>query len=557
MDNKNKKREFTVTSVILGILMSIIFGGANAYLGLRVGMTVSASIPAAVISMGVLRLILRRDSILENNMVQTIASAGESVAAGSIFTLPALFLWAAEGKSDNPSLIEIMIIALIGGILGVLFMVPLRKLLIVKEKDTLPYPEGSACAEVLEAGESGGKKAGIVFGGVFVAGLYKYITEGLKWFGSEIHFEIKRLGGAFGVDVLPALIGVGYICGTNIASFMFAGGIFGWLILMPLIKMFGGAEVAALDSFGVWSSYIKYIGAGCVAAGGIISLIKSVPMMYRSFFGLTKGSEVEDEPGKKDLPKKFIIVGIVILALAIWLLPFIPVTLLGTVLIIIFGFIFATVSSKLVGMVGSSNNPVSGMTIATLIIVSIIIKWSGSSDIQAMISVVAIGSIICMVAAVAGDTSQDLKTGYLVGATPRKQQIGEIIGVIASSLTIGAVLYILNQAWGFGSESLPAPQATLMKIIVEGVMQESMPWVLIFVGVFIAVALELMRVPILPFAVGLYLPIHLSAGIMLGGVARFITDKLKYKETNGVLLSSGLIAGEGLMGIILAIVAIF
>ena len=573
--------EFTATSVILGILLAVLFGGANAYLGLRVGMTVSASIPAAVISMGVIRVILKKDSVLENNMVQTIGSAGESVAAGAIFTMPALFLWASEWGTSAPSLPEIAIIAAIGGCLGVLFMVPLRKALIVQEHGVLPYPEGQACAEVLLAGEEGGDKAGIVFKGLGLAALYKFVTDGLKLFPSEVHYEIPAYkGSGFGIDVLPALLGVGYICGTKISSYLFAGGVLGWFVLMPLIVLFGQnvtlfpAEVsvaelyAAGGSFAIWSNYIKYIGAGAVAAGGVISLIKSLPLIISTFRdaikGYGKGSTGSDLRTDKDLSMKFIVIGIVALALIIWLVPIVPVNLFSAFLIVIFGFFFATVSSRMVGLIGSSNNPVSGMTIATLLITAMILKATGQVGQAGMTAAIAIGSVICITAAIAGDTSQDLKTGYIVGATPWRQQIGELIGVIASAIAIGGILYLLNAAWGYGSTELPAPQATLMKMIVEGVMGGNLPWNLVFAGAFIGIVVEVLGIPVLPFAVGLYLPIHLSTPMMIGGLVRLFLEKRKNMDEkakkdmidNGVLYCSGLIAGEGLIGILLAVFAI-
>ena len=573
--------EFTATSVILGILLAVLFGGANAYLGLRVGMTVSASIPAAVISMGVIRVILKKDSVLENNMVQTIGSAGESVAAGAIFTMPALFLWASEWGTSAPSLPEIAIIAAIGGCLGVLFMVPLRKALIVQEHGVLPYPEGQACAEVLLAGEEGGDKAGIVFKGLGLAALYKFVTDGLKLFPSEVHYEIPAYkGSGFGIDVLPALLGVGYICGTKISSYLFAGGVLGWFVLMPLIVLFGQnvtlfpAEVsvaelyAAGGSFAIWSNYIKYIGAGTVAAGGVISLIKSLPLIISTFRdaikGYGKGSTGSDLRTDKDLSMKFIVIGIVALALIIWLVPIVPVNLFSAFLIVIFGFFFATVSSRMVGLIGSSNNPVSGMTIATLLITAMILKATGQVGQVGMTAAIAIGSVICITAAIAGDTSQDLKTGYIVGATPWRQQIGELIGVIASAIAIGGILYLLNAAWGYGSTELPAPQATLMKMIVEGVMGGNLPWNLVFAGAFIGIVVEVLGIPVLPFAVGLYLPIHLSTPMMIGGLVRLFLEKRKNMDEkakkdmidNGVLYCSGLIAGEGLIGILLAVFAI-
>ena len=573
--------EFTATSIILGILLAVLFGGANAYQGLRVGMTVSASIPAAVISMGVIRVILRRDSVLENNMVQTIGSAGESVAAGAIFTMPALFLWASEWGTESPSLVEIALIAGIGGALGVLFMVPLRKALIVQEHGVLPYPEGQACAEVLLAGEEGGAKAGIVFKGLGIAALYKFVADGLKMFPSEVHYEIPAYpGSGVGMDVLPALLGVGYICGTKISSYLFAGGITGWFVLMPLIVLFGGssvlfpAEVTVAElyaeggSFAIWTNYLKYIGAGAVAAGGVISLIKSLPLILRTFReamkGYGKGGAGTGERTDRDLSMKVILISVAVLAVLLWLIPVVPVNLFCAVLIVIFGFFFATVSSRMVGLIGSSNNPVSGMAIATLLVTTMILKATGQVGQAGMTAAIAIGSVICIVAAIAGDTSQDLKTGYIVGATPYKQQIGELIGVVASSIAIGAILYLLSAAWGYGSQELPAPQATLMKMIVEGVMGGNLPWNLVFAGAFIGIVVEVLGIPVLPFAVGLYLPIHLSTPMMLGGVVRWIFEKKKNMSEkakkdmieNGVLYCSGLIAGEGLVGILLAVFAI-
>lgn len=569
--------EITVASVIIGVLLAVLFGGANAYLGLRVGMTVSASIPAAVISMGIIRVIMRRDSILENNMVQTIGSAGESVAAGAIFTLPALFMWAAEEGSAMPSLVEIALIALVGGILGVLFMIPLRSALIVQEHGKLPYPEGQACAEVLVAGEEGGAKAGTVFAGLGIAAVYKFIADGLKVFPSEVDFSIKGYkGSGIGGDVLPALLGVGYICGPKVSSYLLAGGTVAWFLIMPLIAMFGGDAVIApatvpvseLGTWGMWSNYVRYIGAGAVAAGGIMSLIKSLPLIVKTFTQAMKGygkkADGTESRLTKDLPMMAVVLGVGILAIAMWLIPAIPVSLLGAIIIIVFGFFFATVSSRMVGLVGSSNNPVSGMAIATLLIASAILKATGVVGMTGMIAAISIGSVICIIAAIAGDTSQDLKTGYLVGATPYKQQIGELIGVVASALAVGGVLYLLNAAWGYGSAELPAPQATLMKMVVEGVMGGNLPWALVFAGVAIAIVVEILGIPVLPFAVGLYLPIHLSTPMMVGGLIRLYFEKKKGlseeerkdKTDKGILYSSGLIAGEGLVGILLAVFAI-
>lgn len=578
--------EFTVTSILMGIILAVVFGAANAYLGLKVGMTVSASIPAAVISLGVIRVIMKKNSILESNMVQTIGSAGESLAAGAIFTMPALFLWAEEGKIAMPGYLEITLIALFGGILGVLFMIPLRKALIVEEHGTLPYPEGMACAEVLLAGEEGGSNASTVFAGMGLGAAFKFIVDGLKIVPSDITTpNIKGYAGQIGVEIYPALIGVGYICGPSISSYMFAGGIIAWLVLIPAVVFFGGSvDFATLGNTGlagqtiaevyeangasaIWSNVIKYVGAGAIATGGVISLLKSLPLIIKTFAGAMKslkntsgGTNVRTD---RDLKMPVVLGIILIVIILIWLVPSVPVSLLGAFLIAIFGFFFATVSSRMVGLIGSSNNPVSGMAIATLLISTFVLKATGNTGMAGMTGAIAIGSIICVIAAIAGDTSQDLKTGFIVGATPAKQQVGELIGVVASGFAIAGVMSLLNKAWGFGSAEIPAPQATLMKMIVEGIMDAKLPWVLVFMGVFLALALEVLRVPVMPFAIGLYLPIYLSCGIMVGGVVRLFLDKKKQAEakkkemiSNGTLYCAGMIAGEGLVGILMAVLAI-
>ena len=575
--------EMTVTSVLMGVILAIVFGAANAYLGLRVGMTVSASIPAAVISMGVIRVIMKKNSILESNLVQTIGSAGESLAAGAIFTMPALFLWAEEGLCDKPSLVEITLIALCGGILGVLFMVPLRNALIVKEHATLLYPEGTACADVLLAGEEGGANASTVFSGMGLAAIFKFVVDGLKLLPADVAAAFKSFKGEIGMEVYPALLGVGYIVGPKIASYMFVGSLMGWMVIIPMICLFGpdtwmypaaeGTTIAQLYANGgaaaIWSTYVKYIGAGAIATGGIISLIKSLPLIvttFRDSMKSMKGSKsTSTERTAQDLPMQFILLGVFAMVFIIWIVPAIPVTLLGAFIIVIFGFFFATVSSRMVGLVGSSNNPVSGMAIATLLIATFAIKSSGKTGIDGMTAAIAVGSVICIIAAIAGDTSQDLKTGYLLGATPKKQQMGEMLGVVVSGLAIGGVLYLLNAAWGYGTAEIPAPQAQLMKMIVEGIMGGNLPWGLVFIGVFLAICLEILRIPVMPFAIGLYLPIYLNATIMIGGVVRGLLDRRKgvdektktAQSTDGTLYCAGMIAGEGLVGILLAVFAVF
>ena len=446
--------ELTITSIVMGIILSVVFGAANAYLGLRVGMTVSASIPAAVISMGVIRVIMKKNSILESNIVQTVGSAGESLAAGAIFTLPALFLWAAEDVMKKPSIIEITVIALLGGLLGVFFMVPLRNALIVKEHGILPYPEGQACAEVLLAGEEGGANATTVFAGMGIAAAFKFVIDGLKAVPSEVSLRFKGFAGEIGTQIYPAVMSVGYICGPKISSYMFAGGVVSWMVLIPLIVLFGGSTIlypgtatigeifATSGASGIWSSYIRYIGAGALAAGGIISLIKSLPLIVRTFGDAMKslkggvGSNSQKRT-EQDINMKIVLLAILALTLLVWLVPAVPVSLVGAIIVVVFGFFFATVSSRMVGLVGSSSNPVSGMAIATLLIATLILKLTGDTGAHGMRGAIAIGSIICIVAAISGDTSQDLKTGYLLGSTPKKQQIGEVIGVVASAFAIG------------------------------------------------------------------------------------------------------------------------
>ncbi len=572
--------EITVTSIIVGVFLAVVFGAANAYLGLRVGMTVSASIPAAVISMGTTRILMKKNSILESNIVQTIGSAGESVAAGAIFTLPALFLWAAEGKTDRPGILEITIIAIIGGLLGVFFMIPLRNALIVKEHGILLYPEGTACAEVLLAGEKGSTDASIVFSGIGFSAIIKFIVDGLKIVSGEIAFKFKGFAGEIGTQIYPAVLSVGYICGAKISSYMFAGGLLCWMAIIPMIVFFGGDSVLYPGTVSIsqiyenggaaaiWSNYIRYIGAGALAAGGIISLIKSMPLIIKTFHGAIGGvfsdKHINNDRVNSSISIKIVLLSVLILTILVWVIPAVPVNFIGAGVIVIFGFFFAAVSARMVGLVGGSNNPVSGMAIATLLLATLILKLTGATGISGMTSAIAIGSIICIISAIAGDTSQDLKTGYILGATPKKQQISEIVGVVVSAVAIGGTLYLLDNAWGFGSEELAAPQATLMKLITEGVMEGNLPWGIVIVGAVIALVVEIIGMPVLPFAIGMYLPVHLNACIMVGGLVRMFVEKSKSDDStknsrinNGILFSSGMIAGEGLVGIFLAILAVF
>ena len=566
--DSSKEKELTITAIVLGVLLAVVFGAANAYLGLRVGLTVSASVPAAVISMGVLRFVLRRDSILENNMVQTIGSAGESLAAGAIFTLPALYLWAGERPAEFavPELLSVTLIALAGGTLGVLLMVPLRRPLIVADK-TLTYPEGLACADVLRAGEAGAKHAKNVFAGLGVAAAVKFVTGWLEWIPETFLWPVKLLRGAVGFDVSPALLGVGYIVGPKISAFLFGGAMLGWMVLMPILVA-TVPEAASLWDAGsvkdIWRNYVRYVGAGAIAVGGFVSLVRSLPTFLHAFKPLRGAPDGEDDAardGGRDLPMKTVIGCLVCVVVFIWLVPAVPVSILGAILIALFGFFFAAVSARMVGLVGSSNNPVSGMTIATLVVSTLVLKETGSVGAAGMVAAIAIGSVVCIVAAIAGDTAQDLKTGNLLGATPWKQQVGELVGVTASALAIGGVLVLLHKAWGFGSDAISAPQAMLMKGIVEGIMEGGLPWNLIGIGAAIAAVLALLRVPVMPVAIGMYLPVGLSVTMFAGGLLRWSVSRRQGEDASkteevGTLFSAGLVAGEGLCGIILAILAL-
>ena len=562
------RKELTVTALVLGVVISIVFGAANAYLGLRVGMTISASVPAAVISMGVLRYVLRRDSILENNMVQTIGSAGESLAAGAIFTLPALYLWAQERPAEffTPGLLQVTLIALAGGTLGVLVMVLLRRPLIVEEADTLTYPEGRACADVLRAGEAGGRLAKTVFIGLGVAALVKFVTGWFKWIPESFLWLVRGrwVRGAMGLEVSPALLGVGYVVGPKVSSFLFAGGFLGWMVLMPILIALKPEAAALWDAGnvkGVWTNYVRYVGAGAIAMGGFLSLVRSIPLFVRTFKTSSgKGSAADGKAREteRDLPLRAVLIGLACVIVFIWAVPAVPVGFLGAVLIALFGFFFAAVSARMVGLVGSSNNPISGMTIATLVVAALVLKTCGTVGAAGMVASIAIGSVVCIVAAIAGDTAQDLKTGHLLGATPWKQQVGEFVGVVAAAIAIGGVLVLLHKAWGFGSDAISAPQATLMKVIVEGIMGGSLPWDLLAIGAVLAVVLALCRVPVMPVAIGIYLSIQLSFTIFLGGGLRLLADKYRPSASEPcTLFSAGMIAGEGLAGILIALLTVF
>ncbi|UCC44161.1 MAG: oligopeptide transporter, OPT family [Candidatus Zixiibacteriota bacterium] len=584
--------EFTVRAVIIGILFGILFGAANTYLGLLVGITVSTSIPVAVMSVAFFRLtqkFLGRATILEANTSQTVGSASSSLASGVIFTIPALFLWGL-----NPPLVQMTGLAMLGGLLGILFMIPLRRYLIKEEHDNLPYPEGTACAKVLVASDKGGSGAGNVFLALGIGVAYRICYGILHLWKDKVSLDLPFIDKAqLGIRGAPALLGVGFILGPRIATIMVSGSLISWMVLIPIIAHFGDGfraplfpeSVAALSTMTpseIWSRYIRYVGAGAVAFGGIATIIRSIPTMVRSFkLGMSQlrsrletsgSSSGVGERTDRDVPWKFVGAGVLFIVLALALVPgllglnaSLVVRITAALAIALFAFFFVTVSSRIVGLVGVSSNPTSGMTIVTLLGVSMVFVLLGWTDTMGKATALMVGTVVCIAASIAGDTSQDLKTGFLVGATPFKQQIGELIGAATSATAVCAAIIVLNESYRFGSAELPAVQATLIKTILEGVLETGVPWGLIMIGVGLGIVAELLRVPSLPFAVGLYLPLSSMMPIFLGGAIRHLVERRskssgtssKDRTEKGILFGSGLVGGEGLAGVGIALYAYF
>ena len=580
--------EFTAKAIVLGVLFGLLFGASTVYLGLRAGLTVSASIPIAVLAISVLKK-LGGSTILENNIVQTIGSAGESVAGGVVFTIPALIFLLPDGPMYF-SYTQITMLAFAGGILGVLMMVPLRRALIVKEHGVLPYPEGTACAEVLVAGERGGQLATLVFSGLGIGALWKSLSWTFNIFRQEIGHSLARTSqfpnATLNIDISPEYMGVGYVIGPRIAGTMFAGGVLSWLVLLPLLSLLGAAVttpfppihpnfannpatglpflISEMSPGQIWSAYIRYIGAGAVLAAGLITLTRTLPTIIASaregLKGFGAGAAGAQLRTERDVPIMVVLVGSLLLAVFLAVTPGLPTqgNVLVSILIILFGFFFATVSSRITGLIGSSSNPISGMTIATLIITCMIfvaLGWTGDAYGPVALSV---GAIVCIAAANAGNTSQDLKTGYIVGATPMYQQMGLAIGVVTSAFIIGMTVLYMHQVFGIGSADVPAPQATLMATLIKGLLSQNLPWGLVLVGVFVAVTLELCGIHSLSFAVGAYLPIATTAPIFAGGLVRWWVERKTGEKSDsdlssGTLFSSGLIAGGSLAGILYAV----
>ncbi len=574
--------EFTWKAVLTGAVLGIVFGAANTYLGLLAGLTISTSIPVAVLTVVAFRafsLAGMRHSILESNISQTVGSASSSVASGVLFTIPALFIWGMD-----PAWAQITLLAMAGGLIGVLFMIPLRRYLIKQEHGRLPYPEGMACAEVLVAAEGGGKQAQGVFLGIGAGMVFQLLVQGMNLVRSTFQVALP-FKASVAVRVNAPLLGVGYILGIRIATVMVAGGALSSLILIPLINWWGQGVatpvfpeteklIPAMSAGEIWERYIRYIGAGAVATAGIITLVKSIPTMIESFkLGvgqITRRMGIAPEPDRteRDLSFGSVIGGLVVIALVLAIVPGVlgyldsfGARLIAAVCVVIFAFFFVTVSSRIVGLVGVTSNPTSGMAIATLLGTSAVFLLLGWTDTLGKATALMVGTAVCIAASIAGDTSQDLKTGYILGATPRHQQIGELIGVITSAGFVALVVIVLNSGTpgGLGGPELPAPQAVLMKLVVDGVLDQSLPWVLIFIGVGIAGVAALLKVPTLPFAVGVYLPLSTMGAVFLGGLLRWVLTRKKpgdvaeSRRERGVLFGSGLVGGGGLTGVLLAI----
>jgi putative OPT family oligopeptide transporter len=563
-------KEFTPRATILGMIFGFFFAVANAYLALKIGTTISASIPAAILSMAILKIFFKNATILENNIVQTIATVGEGLAAGVIFTIPALIL-----LGDSPSIGRIFLLSALGGILGILFMIPMRRYLIVQEHKKLPFPEGTACAEILKAGEKSEKTAVLALWGLFAAALYKICSNGIFLWKEQVSFVAHFFKKAeFSIDTTPALLGVGYVIGPRISGFMFAGGLVGWWVIIPLIVEFGlgtsliypsDVPISQMNADDLWGHYVRYIGAGCLSVGGIFSLLKIAPLLYKTlkvsvqelFTGYKERANLPRTA--KDISMGWLLIGAALVILTLWIFPTLPMNFLTILLLVILSFFFVVVTSITTGLVGSTSNPASGMTITTLLITCIVFVLLGWTERLYLISAMTMGCVACCAITMAGTTAQDLKTGYILGATPKSQQLAEIIGVLIPALALGFTIYTLNQAYGIGSKVMPAPQATLMSMIVEGVISGHLPYPLFGIGVVLGLVMLLLDIPVLAFALGLYLPLSLSAATMVGALVRAYVDRKNSDEKTkerGILLASGIIGGDACIGVLLALGAL-
>jgi len=567
---KTEMREFTLRATILGVVFGFFFAIANGYLALKVGTTVSASIPAAILSMAILKILFKNATILENNIVQTIATVGEGLAAGVVFTIPALIL-----LGEPPSIGRIFLLSALGGILGILFMIPMRRFLIVEEHKTLPYPEGTACAEILKAGAESRKSAMMATWGVLVAAVYKVCSNALYLWKETYSWTADFFKKTeFSIDATPALLGVGYIIGPRITSIMFAGGVLAWWVIIPIIRIFGIGDIIVFPSTtpidemsadAIWSFYVRYIGAGTIAIGGLMSLFKLIPLLHKTirvsitelFGGYKERRHLERTD--RDISMAWLILGSLAIILILWLSPTLPMNFLTVVLLVILSFFFVGVTSITVGIVGSTSNPVSGMTIMTLLITCIVFVLLGWTERLYLISAITMGCVACCAICIAGTTTQDLKTGFLLGATPRSQQVAEIVGAFLPAISLGYIVYILNSAYHIGSSLMAVPQATLVSMIAKGVISGELPYVLVGVGLAVGILMALLRITILPFALGVYLPLSLTAAMMVGGLVRaYVNHKSpdELQQQRGILLSAGLVGGDACIGILIAILTV-
>ncbi len=570
--------EFTVRAVVTGVLLGLVFGAANVYLGLKVGMTVSASIPAAVMTVAILRS--RGITLLEANMAQTIGSASTSLATGTIFTIPALYLWGLA-----PPYWQIVALCFLGGVLGLAAMIPLRRLLIVDSRDELPYPEGRACAEVLRASTAGADGSAWIFRGIALGVAIKLTISLLRWIPGDLHMQLPVLPrGELALEVAPALLAVGYILGYRQSAVIVAGAVVSALALIPMIAWIGAglAEplypetsvlVADMTASQIWARYIRYIGAGAVATAGILTVARNLPMMAQAFAavvrGLGRGSDGATDASQRDLPGWFIAAAIGTVVITVIAVPGIlagEMDLWARAVcgagVAIFGLLFVTVAARIVGLVGVSSQPTSGITLVTLLGTAAVFAAFGWVDPSARAAVLTVGTIVAVAASKAGDISQDLKTGYLVGATPARQQLGQLLGAACACWVVAATVMLLAND-GFGTKELPAPQATLMKTIIEGVLSGELPWGLVLSGAGVAIAAMLCGVSGLAFAIGVYLPLAAMAPIFVGGCVRALVDRRsgpagnpapegKPEASAGILAASGVVAGEGLAGVLVA-----
>lgn len=569
IEAKQNIRELSARALILGLILAVIFGVGNAFLGLKVGGTVSASIPASVMSMALLRVFFKKVTILENNIVQTTASAGEGLAGGVIFTIPALIF-----LGMHPSRLDIMLISLLGGMLGVALMVPLREHIVVAEHHTLPFPEGTACAAILKAGQSGKNEALPALIGLIVGGFYRSCIsifclwkETTQW---TLTWYQKTL---FSIDGTPALLGVGYLIGPRICAYMLSGSIFAWLVLIPMIHMFGGnagvifpadTPLKFMDAASVWSNYIRYIGAGAVAIGGILGLGSIFPIMSKIGRAIIDELTQKDAPVRpsrlhRDIPYKYLAIAVVIICAVLWSVPTFSLGVFSIVLLVFFAFLFTAVTSYTVGYIGTSSSPLSGMILTTVLITCCIYYLFGWTSTFYLVSALTLGSVVSIAIAIAADTSQDLKTGHLIGATPMKQQIAMLCGVCVSALFMGSTIYLLNSAYQLGSMQMPAPQATLFYLVSKGVLHGELPMTLMAIGAMVAVAMRILRIPVMPFAMGIYLPLSLNTAIALGGLVAFFLKKdleCDRVKNRGILAASGLVGGDSIFGVIAALFAV-